>query len=63
MLQSAYLQKLNPSKNFPLFGIFHIFTPHACARGKAIGMYICRRRRRRPHENRLFGRSRPLSDL
>ena len=37
-----------------------IITPRACARGKAIGLYVCCHRR--PHENRLFGLSRRLSD-
>ena len=45
----------------------HIITPRACARGKAIGLYVCCRCRCRcrcrPQENRQFGRSRPLSDL
>ena len=41
-----------------------IITPHACTRGKAIGLYVCCHRCRRcPHENHQFGRSRPLSDL
>ena len=42
-----------------------IVTPRPCTRGKAIGLYVCCRchRCRRPHENRQFGRSRPLSDL
>ena len=40
-----------------------IFTPCACARGKALGLYVCCCRRHCPHENRQFGHSRPLSDL
>ena len=38
-----------------------VITPHACARGKAIGLYVCCCRC--PHENHQFGCSRPLSDL
>ena len=36
-----------------------LITPCACARGKTIGLYVCRRC---PHENRHFGKSRHLSD-
>ena len=39
--------------------IFIIFTPHACARGKTIGLYVCRRHHQ--HENRQISHSRHLS--
>ncbi len=43
-----------------------LITPHACARGKTIGLSICcrrRRRRRRWHENRQISSSRHLCVL
>ena len=38
-----------------------IITPHACARGKAISLYVCCHHCR--HKNHQFGQSRYLSDL
>ena len=43
----------------PILAASIIITPCACTRGKAIGLYVCYRRRRCychcPHENRLSG--------
>ena len=40
-----------------------IITPRACARGKAIGLYVCCCRCRRRHENRQISSSRRLCVL
>ena len=51
-------------KHGELAGITLIFTLHACARGKAIGLSICHcHHRRRRHENRQIASSRRLCVL
>ena len=51
----------NLENNYHRSGFECVVTPRACTKGKAIGLYVCRRCR--PHENRQYEHSRPLSDL
>ena len=66
-LQSSSSNTSHTINNFSLAGVQLLieggfYYPRACARGKAIGLYVyCHRRR--PHENRQISSSRRLCVL